>query len=327
VIRRVLKWIGIAFLLLLAVALALAVWPASTAGLNSSPQPVATYGTALAELERIKAAEKRDGVIPECESRVLTHGRRTERSIVLVHGLTNCPAQWALFARQIHARGWNVLVLRLPEHGLGNPETGKIGSVSNLKRLSAKKLARYADQAVDLGRGLGEKTDVMGLSLGGTVAAWMAQERGDVERVVVIAPGMAMPGLPYFVTWGMTNFFDHIPDLSIGHSGKLSHEYQGWSTGGIVDTFVLGKYVRHRSAKESPAAGEITVLLNPNDDTISNPQAEELVDAWRDRGHAVKLVWLPDQPVLGHDIIDPGQDWARPGFVYPRLMRLLGVNG
>ncbi len=166
----------------------------------------------------------------------------------------------------------------------------------------------------------------MGLSLGGTVAAWMAQERRDVDQAVVIAPGIGLPSGPYALTWGVTNFFTHIPDLSIGHSGKLAHEYQGWSTGGIADTFLLGKYVRQQSSDEEPAAAAISVLLNPNDDTISNPRAEELVEAWRDHGRAVRFAWLPKAPVLEHDVIDPGQSWARPDLVYPRLARLLGAR-
>jgi pimeloyl-ACP methyl ester carboxylesterase len=325
VVARVLKWVGIAVLIVLAVVLAIALWPASTDGLASSPKPVTEYRAAMAELAAIRRDERKDVIAP-CRSTVLTHGRKTENAVVLVHGLTNCPKQWELFAREIHAKGWNVLVLRLPDHGIGDPETGKIGPVSALKSLSAEKLARYADTAVDLGRGLGANTHVMGLSLGGTVAAWMAQERADVDRAVVIAPGIGLPSGPYALTWGVTNFFTHVPDLSLGHSGKLDHEYQGWSTGGIADTFLLGKYVRQQSSDEKPAAESISLLLNPNDDTISNPRAEELVDAWRDHGHRVALDWLPKTPVLGHDVIDPGQSWARPALVYPRLMRMLGVR-
>lgn len=324
-VRRVLKWVGIVVLAALAVVLALALWPASTSGLGSSARPVMSYDRAVAAVEAIREDERAD-VIEPCRSVAMTHGRKTENAVVLVHGLTNCPKQWELFGREIYARGWNVLILRLPDHGIGDPQTGKIGPVSALKHLSAEKLARYGDQAVDLGRGLGENTHVMGLSLGGTVAAWMAQERNDVERAVVIAPGIGLPEGPYALTWGVTNFFTHIPDLSIGHSGKLAHEYQGWSTGGIADTFVLGKYVRQRSDKETPAAKTISVLLNPNDDTISNPRAEELVDAWRGQGHRVRLDWLPKSPVLGHDVIDPGQPWADPSLVYPKLMQMLGVQ-
>jgi carboxylesterase len=325
VVRRALTWVGIALLVVLALVLAIALWPASTSGFGSSPQPVRSYGEALAELAAIRNEERRIGVIPQCLSEVRTHGRKTEHAIVLVHGLTNCPKQWERFAGEIFARGWNVLVLRLPEHGIGDPETGEIGSVSHLESLSAEKLARYGDHAVDLGRGLGRRTDVMGLSLGGTVAAWMAQERGDVDRAVVIAPGIGLPSGPYALTWAVTNLLTHVPDLSIGHGGKLDHEYQGWSTGGIADTFVLGKYVRQESSSKAPAAASIAVLLNPNDDTISNPRAEELVRAWRGRGHAVQLAWLPKEPVLEHDVIDPGQSWARPDLVYPRLVRLLSM--
>ncbi len=320
---RILKWVGIVAGILVALLVGLALWPASTDGLGSTPRPQADYEAVVAELERIRGQEVRDGVIDPCLSRLLTHGEKTERAVVLVHGLTNCPKQWELFGEEAFRRGWNVLILRLPEHGLGDRETGKIGSVSHLKGLDAQKLARYADQAVDLGSGLGERTDVMGLSLGGTVAAWVAQERGDVDRVVVIAPGIGMAGMPYGITWAGTNLLDHLPDISIGGVSKLNHEYQGWSTGGIADTFILGKYVRQRSEEDEPAAPEVSVMLNPNDETISNPSAEDLVEAWRDHGREVELYWLPSTPKLEHDVIDPGQPWARPEFVYPRLFALL----
>jgi len=324
VVGRALKWIGIALLVVLAVALALALWPASTDGLASGARPVSSYRRAMAELAAIHRTEQKDVIAP-CRSTALTHGRKTENVVVLVHGLTNCPKQWQLFGREIYERGWNVLILRIPDHGIGNSETGKIGPVSALKHLSAEELARYGDRAVDLGRGLGRRTHVMGLSLGGTIAAWIAQERSDVARAVVIAPALGLPSGPYALTWAATNLFAHIPDLSFGHGGKLPHEYQGWSTGGIADTFLLGKYVRQQSSKQAPAAATITVLLNPNDDTISNPRAEELVEAWRDEGHPVRLEWLPKTPALGHDVIDPGQPWADPALVYPRLMQMLGV--
>ena len=169
-ILRILKWVGIALAVVVLVLVGLALWPASTGGLGSTAKPVADYDAAVAEVESIREQEVRDGVIEQCLSRLLTHGEPTERAVVLIHGLTNCPKQWELFGQEAFERGWNVLILRLPEHGLGDRETGKIGSVSHLRHLDAQKLARYADQAVDIGVGLGEKTDVMGLSLGGTVA-------------------------------------------------------------------------------------------------------------------------------------------------------------
>ena len=125
VVRRVLKWVGLLVLVLLALGLALAIWPSSTAGLGSSPKPVTSYERAVADLAAIRQEERHAGVIPACLSRVMTHGAKTENAIVLVHGLTNCPKQWELFGREIFARGWNVLILRLPEHGLGDAQMAR----------------------------------------------------------------------------------------------------------------------------------------------------------------------------------------------------------
>ena len=83
---------------------------------------------------------------------------------------------------------------------------------------------------------------------------------------------------------------------------------------------MLGKYVRQRASKDKPAARSIAVLLNLNDDTISNPQT------WSTSTHgaitvaSVQLAWLPEHPRLQHDVIDPGQTGMRPGFVYLRVM-------
>jgi N-acetylmuramoyl-L-alanine amidase len=69
---------------------------------------------------------------------------------------------------------------------------------------------------------------------------------------------------------------------------------------------VLGKYVRQRASKDKPAARSIAVLLNLNDDTISNPQT------WSPSTHgaitvaSVQHAWLPEHPRLQHDVIDPG---------------------
>jgi pimeloyl-ACP methyl ester carboxylesterase len=322
VIRRILKIVGILILVVAAILIAAAVWPVSTKGLDSHPEPVSSYSAASKAFAAVRQEEKEESVIPTCRSRLLTHGAKTDRVIVLVHGLTNCPAQWALFAKQIFDRGWNVLVLRLPDHGIGDVATDTPGGVGHLDGLSAAKLARYGDQAVDIAAGLGDSVTVMGLSLGGTVTAWVAQERTDVDRTIVIAPGFAMKGLPYALSWLATNLLGHLPNISINGASKVHYEYQGWSTRAISDTFRLGKKVSQDAESTPPGTGSIVVFLNPNDDTISNPRAEHVAQAWKDKGASVETVWLPATPKLEHDIIDPHQPWARPAFVYPRLIAL-----
>ncbi len=62
VVWRVLKWAGIVLLIVLALVLAIALWPASTSGLASSPRPNTSYERVLRELETTRAR----GAQPRC---------------------------------------------------------------------------------------------------------------------------------------------------------------------------------------------------------------------------------------------------------------------
>jgi alpha-beta hydrolase superfamily lysophospholipase len=77
-----------------------------------------THAEALARVRDLQSSEH--GLHPVCGYALRDHGRRTERAIVLIHGFTNCPAMYRQLAEQLHKDGANVLVPRLPRHGLEN---------------------------------------------------------------------------------------------------------------------------------------------------------------------------------------------------------------
>ncbi len=90
-------------------------------------------------------------VNPLCHTRVYTHGRRVERSLVLLHGFTNCPQQFDALGRQFHERGWNVLIPRYPRHGY----TDRLNT--SIAELRADHLIALANREPrrDRGRGVG----------------------------------------------------------------------------------------------------------------------------------------------------------------------------
>src|SRR5262249_35144464 len=133
-----------------------------------------------------------DEVNPVCRTWSLTHDARTEHAVVLVHGITNCPAQFVKLAPLFFDLGFNVLVPRIPWNGYLD-RSGRA-----MRHLTARELRAFGDATADIGRGLGERVTVLGLSGGGTVAAWVAQCRPDVERAVVISPAIGVIGrLPF----------------------------------------------------------------------------------------------------------------------------------
>ena len=82
-------------------------------GLHSRPDPAPDYAGALERLERLAALDD-ERISPVCRTRGLLHGQPTEQVVILVHGLTNCPQQWAPFADILFERGCNVLLARMP---------------------------------------------------------------------------------------------------------------------------------------------------------------------------------------------------------------------
>jgi hypothetical protein len=101
---RVLKIIGYIVLALVALVLAaylgIYLWsltmPAiQPMALASTPNPAQDYEDAMARFDALVAEERARGDIDEkCLPYALTHGQRTERSIILFHGLTACPFQY-----------------------------------------------------------------------------------------------------------------------------------------------------------------------------------------------------------------------------------------
>ncbi len=152
------------------------------APLNQVPEasPESTYASAMARAARL---QQRDGeqIQTACRTRLLTHGHKTAHSIVLLHGFTNCPLQYAQLDARLFNAGYNVIAPRYPYHGHDRLS-------SDIANLKAEQLVAVTAEAVDIAGGLGETVTVLGLSLGGILATWVALNRADVHHAVVVSP-------------------------------------------------------------------------------------------------------------------------------------------
>jgi pimeloyl-ACP methyl ester carboxylesterase len=313
---RVLLGLGALLGAVLVVLFVLALIPVSTGGLGSSPDPAGNYAAAVARFDALAKAE--GGVRPECRSRLLTDGRRAARVVVLFHGLTNCPRQMLELGQALHADGATVLIPRAPDHGLAGRGVGALGGVR------AEDLRDYADRSIDIADGLGERVTVTGLSLGGMLAAWAAQERTDVDGVVSIAPALAVGSVPGVLATAFTNVFSRLPNLDLPSGGdSLPHAYPpGIATRPTAETFRLGTQVVQHAGAGAPATRRLAVIINDNDGTISNDRVEELVRRWRRAGRTVEVVHVPTSLGMPHDVIDSAQPGQRTALIYPVVVAL-----
>src|SRR5258708_38217116 len=145
-----------------------------------APEPAPDYAAAVTRFQRV---QKMEGPVlnPVCGSILLTHGLRTEKAVVFFHGYTNCPQQFRELGQIFYDMGYNVLIPRLPRHGMADRK------VENLSPIKAEELRDCADISVDIACGLGQNVYVGGLSAGGTMADWIAQKRSEVTRAGLIA--------------------------------------------------------------------------------------------------------------------------------------------
>jgi len=164
----------------LTATMVLAFWPLPSSLLSQSSSVPRSYAEAVGLLEESLGSEP--GIGEGCDTQWLLHGHATGKVYVLLHGLSSCPGQFAEFAKLLHRRGDNVLMPRSPGHGLKNRMNTVVSGVTT------DALIGSALRAVDLAHGLGREVVVIGFSMNGATAAWLAQNRNDLSQVVLLNP-------------------------------------------------------------------------------------------------------------------------------------------
>ena len=294
--------------------------------LHSFPRPAQSH---IAALQRIHAMQLRDTkhVNPVCHTTLLTHGAVTDRAIVFIHGLTSCPAQFADLGNRFYDLGFNVFRPRMPHHGHTNRMT------SDLMQLRASELANFADEIIDIAQGLGRQVYVMGLSVGGAVAAWIAQNRNDVERAIIVSPFLWPQALnrrykPYLklISRALPNKFMWWDPALKTEREMPSYGYPRYSTRAVAHSLLLAKSVLDGSRHKKPGARHITVVVNEADKVVDNEATQTLVDNWRkthvENPNRVECFEFEARMRLPHDLIAPEHPQQQIEQVYPVLLRL-----
>lgn len=302
---------------LLAIAL-VAIVPPRAADFSSHPAPATSYGDAVNRILMRQRADDRVAV-PGGRSILMTHGARTARIVVLFHGLTNSPKQYEHLGTLLYEAGDNVYIPRLPHHAEHN------GNAKTLASLTAEELRACADSAVDAAEGLGDSVVVAGVSAGGTVSAWVAQNRPDIRRAVIVAPLLEIGRVPSFLAAPLMNLALNIPNLTRNDSpDSLRPDRElGVSTHAVAQVLRLGVAVRDASESAAARTHDIIFVMNANDHTVKTSPAVALARRWAMNGATTFVYQFPRSLGLPHDIAEEAHPNADPGLVYPTLQAFI----
>jgi pimeloyl-ACP methyl ester carboxylesterase len=277
-----------------------AVVPTRAGDVASHANPARGYADAVARAQRIIAGET-DLVAEGGATILLLHGHPTARAVVLFHGFTDSPKQFADLADSLYRAGENVFVPRLPHHA----ERGR--TVRELARLTATELCRLADQSVDIASGLGDSVIVAGLSVGGTMAAWSAEHRREVKRAVVIAPALEAAHVPSMLERPLVNLGAHVPNLTRSAASDTTRPDRepGFTTHGLAAVLRLGMAVKQEADRRAPEHAEVLFLVNAHDGTVKSGPVLDIARTWRRQSVPVSVYEFPDSLRLPHNVIDP----------------------
>jgi alpha-beta hydrolase superfamily lysophospholipase len=287
---------------------------------------VSGYAEAVRGLEAVVARDPAE-VHGERRLRFRGHGRATERVAVLLHGLTSSPPQMDRLAEILFERGLNVVVPRLPRHGHADRMTGALAGLSGAELLGA------LNEVLDLAAGLGARTTVAGISMGGVLAAWAAQHRADLDRAVLIAPSIALPPLPVGATAVLAGLALRLPNAFFwwdpaGRAASrfvVAHAYPRVASHALARVYRLAADVAAASRTGPPGARSVRLVLNSHDPVVRPGPPQRLLERWRAHGLADARSHVFPPGALGrlHDFVEPADPRARTDVAYPPLVEML----
>ncbi len=306
-------------LIVLAIVL-LWTYPVHLERLRSKPNPVKNFSEVAERLATTYPIE--DGTV-DCigETILLDHGQRTEWAIGLIHGYTLCPEQFRNLGERFYSRGYNILIPRQPRHGL-------LDRMNNAQaRLKAEEMVRFTDNVVDTLHGLGRHTILCGLSGGGTMTAWAAVMRPDLDIAMPIAPFLGPGVFPAALRRPVMGLLLALPnwfmwwDKERKMGGGLNHAYPRFSSRTLGNYMRLGELVLRQARKQPPVVPSVVMVTNDSDHAIHNGLVDNLARLWQAKGaKGLKSYTFPLSLHVGHDLIDPAQPDQQIETVYPKLI-------
>jgi pimeloyl-ACP methyl ester carboxylesterase len=245
------------------------------------------------------------------------------RAFLLLHGLTASPKQFETFGRALFERGANVYIPRLPHHGYTDRLTNA------LAELTAEQLIAFAHQAYRETEPLGRRIGVVGFSMGGLLAAWIAQHHA-AEQVIAVAPFLGFAWLPNRLTTRIGRMVLALPNRFLWwHPLKRerlmpAHGYPRYPTHAIGQTLRMARALFAEAEREPPRAKAILLVVNSGETTVSNRTIGKLGSLWQRGGNRTAIVThvLRGMPP-SHDVIDPERSPQAAARVHRELLRLV----
>jgi carboxylesterase len=190
-------------------------------------------------------------------------------------------------------------------------------------------LRAYADTSIDIAAGLGERVHVIGISAGAVIAGWIAQNRREIDRAVLISPAYGLHSLGTSLNNTLMRLTLLLPNFSVWNDpihkstgAGRPHSYMRQSTRSIGEVMRLGLATLRQATATPAASRSITIITNAADTVVDLTMPDQLAKQWEQHATPVTRFTFAKELALPHEMIDPTQEGARTSISYPKIIEL-----
>jgi esterase/lipase len=321
-----LKYIFVSTISILLIVIAsIFYWPIREFNLGTSIK-TQDYETSK-QFIQLRNSNSANFINPDCADKLMEHGKKTEKVVVIYHGFTNCPKQFELLGQQLFDNGYNVYIPRLPYHGHSNVLTDEAAS------FNVDQLVDFARDSMYVATGLGDKIDLIGISGGALVATWIGTQIENTDKIMAIAPLFSPSDYPEWQLQPRSNLLRVLPSIFKSWNDEKkdkqdsgpSYAYPRYSLKAINAFLKLSLDLKKKleSPQNLQQNKKYILITTENDKAINNNVAYS---------YFAKILTIPKTTFtsyqfpaeldLNHDIIDPNQRQAKIDKVYPKLLEI-----
>jgi len=267
----------------------------------------------LLEAELTKAEHALGDVIDGAEKHIewaIGPGMRTEYAIVYLHGFSATRQELAPVTTQVaQSMGSNVFYTRLSGHGR---------DAKALENASAQDWYADVKRAYKIGRDLGDKVILVGVSTGATLATWLIAEGAiSPDALVFISPNFELAEKSiYLLDWPLGPSiarFIRGPQYSFEPISEAHAKY--WTTSYSYESLLEMLHVVKKVKQVNKGLIEIPLLTiySPRDQVVDPEATRSFFNEYG--GEHKQLIEFheaesPWQHLLGGDIVSPGSSSA-----------------
>lgn len=268
-------------------------WPSRSAELQKADIKRRDYDQSVADIQKFIADDTANSQVrPDCRPILKTHGKKTARAVMILHGVSGCPNGPAKLAERFYQAGYNVYVPRVPHHGLkDNKLHGQV---------RASELVKFMGDSAGLVSGLGDELGVIGHSGGGTLATWLAQYGdGLFSRVLLLSPYYE-PDASKAPKWQMAllrNVYGNhlLPDQFF--DGNLSYR--------ALANYVIIKQ-NYRNDLKAEGLKHLGLIIGSEDNLIDKDMALSIAEGMaKASGARFSYETTPAYMGAGHELLSP----------------------